>query len=103
MGDISRERGAAQLQITCPIDLQQQHADLLLGETLSLQASSTALHDQSWTTSIEIVSSNGWDSNGEIAMQWSDLLQDLGSQIDAEVTFSSVSLNLFIEGTLQRE
>ena len=103
VGELSRERGASEVLLSCAIDLSQEKADLLLGETITLEARSNVVHEQTWTSAIEIASSNGWDSNGDAIMEWSDLSQDLGAQISMEVFFSSVSLSLSLEGMFERQ
>ena len=103
MGVLIRERGAVDLDITCSIDTEQENADILLGDQLTIEAQSTTLHDTQWQDDWMVRSSNGWDTPIASQALWSGLTVDLGDTIMIEGSLDSFSLDMTIEGELRRE
>jgi hypothetical protein len=102
-GVLTRERGAASVLISCNIDQTQEKADILLGETLTIEAESTTLHDVVWTEDMLLLSSDGWDTPIATSYTWSSLEEDLGREISVVFQLDSFSLDLVMEGSLFRE
>lgn len=71
---MSRSDDELYFVVQCVPDLDQPHADILLGEwvTIEIKASDTAVVGSEWSGRTVVSSSNGWDSWGEARVSWSD-------------------------------
>ena len=104
-GELRRELTEATLEITCAIDQSQQHANLLLGETITITADKMGLYNDTWSDNAEIVSTGGemeWDSTGQIALLWSSLESDGGNRVEIEFYLDSLSLAVYCDGEFMR-
>ena len=102
-GTLVRERGLLDAQLVCSIDLSQQNADILLGEEITISAQSNTLHSSFWQEDWTVASSEGWSTPISVRIQWSNLQNNLGNEIQLEGEMDSFSLDMFIEGNLTRE
>ena len=96
---MSRLEGGLAFAVTCAPDLSQPNADILLGETLTVEVkeSDAEVEGSEWSGRTVVTSSNGWDSWGEAALTWSDT---------ATATFTTAldtySLDMTGSGALER-
>lgn len=102
-GVMVRERGATELEIICSIDTSQENADILLGQEIRIEGSSTTLHSPQWQDDWMVSSSDGWDTPISSQALWSALEINLGERIEIEGGLDSFSLDMNITGALQRE
>ena len=72
--EVVRERGLMTLYISCTIDQTQTNANLLLGQTILIEAQTNTLHAQEWSDEVLIRSEGGemeWDTyGGSRDMRW---------------------------------
>ncbi|MDP6935146.1 MAG: putative metal-binding motif-containing protein, partial [Myxococcota bacterium] len=77
--DLERVSGSLDFQVVCtPVSSdadEQALMDLLLGESFSISPypGDEEVEGASWSGWTEVVSSNGWDTEGEGSLEWSDI------------------------------
>ncbi len=73
--NMNRARGVLAFTVHCSPDLHEPHADILLGEELTIQVhdSDAAIAGATWSGRTVVASSNGWDSWGTAQLSWSDM------------------------------
>ena len=60
------------LLLTCTPDPEEPLADLLLGETLTIEGASETVSLDTWSGIVDITSSGGWDTWADAELSWSD-------------------------------
>lgn len=94
---LHRAGGHLDVTATCTPDPTDDMAQLLLGPTLTLSATTESAEGAAWSGTGLIVSANGWDSNGAATLDWSGL-----DTVQAAFSLSAASLTLQADGTLDR-
>lgn len=102
-GNLVRERGEALVLIECVVDQSQEKADILLGETLHLEAQTNILHEKTWEPQVGVTSSSGWSTQANAEVSWSSLEDDLGSTIQVDIRFDTISLDMIVIGRMLRQ
>ena len=100
---LARTAGVLAFTITCHPDMTRTHADILLGEevTVTVKESDQAVDGDRWEGRTVVASSNGWDTWGEGVAQWSALSQDpLSARITT--TLDTFSLEMSGDGAVTR-
>lgn len=71
---LSRLDGSLAFTVTCTPDLSWPKAEILLGETVTVEVkeSDAEVEGSEWSGRTVVSSSNGWDSWGEASLTWSD-------------------------------
>ena len=83
---------------TCTPDPTDDMAQLPLGPTLTLEATSEAAEGQAWSGTGLVTSANGWDSHGDVNLTWSGL-----DAVQLAFTLDAASLTLQADGALVRD
>jgi hypothetical protein len=93
-----RERRRIELSLTCTPDSADASAQLLLGATLTLTAVDTYVAwGPSWSDTIPLVSSSGWDTDAEVRAAWTeapgvgDPLDGVDVSVDVRAPFLTLS------------
>ncbi len=99
-GTMTREDGLLGFTFTCTPDLAEPNADILLGETVTIQVkeSDTEIEGSAWSGQTVVASSNGWESWGEAQLAWSD-----SDQANLTTALDTYSLDMAGTGTLAVE
>ncbi len=93
----TRTEGALDFTVTCSPDAADPYAQLLLGATFTIRPEDGRVDGPSWSDHATFASSNGWDSRGDGAVQWSTM--DAASVV---LSMSGVSLAAEARGDLSR-
>jgi len=94
----TRTLGQLDFTITCTPDPADVDAQRLLGETLIVTPKDTDVTDAAWADDVEFTSANGWDSDGEGTVTWSNF-----SEAAVAVEMAGVSLAASGGGDIARE
>jgi hypothetical protein len=87
----TRSLGVLDFAITCTPDPSDEDAQRLLGASLVITPDDTDVVGDTWEDQAVFTSSNGWDSDGEGQVRWSDY-------DTAEVTVSMAGVSLQASG-----
>lgn len=91
-GLIQRTGPALRVDITCSPNLDEPNAELLLGETVTIQGDSDSMSGAEWTGSLD-VAGNGWSSRVEAAV----VFVDFG---DPQLVLALDAVSLSLSGTM---
>ena len=114
-GTSNRSTGHLSLEITCSIDHSQELAEQMLGGILTVLTEADFVNEMSFDgdalftstdgVNISTGESFGWDSQGEISLDWRPLEQNSGNEIQVEANLEPWTgyLDIEINGTLYRQ
>jgi len=95
----------AAIDVVCQVDLTQEKAQLLLGESLSISANGNGIVARTWQGDVELESTGGdfsWDADGEMGLTWSELGMDGGSEVSVLFQMDTHSLDMQFSGIAER-
>lgn len=97
-GELHRTASHLDTTSVCTPDPLDDLAQLLLGPTLTLSATTESADEGAWAGTGVITSANGWDSNGDATMTWQGF-----DSVQISFTLHAASLTIAASGTFRRE
>lgn len=93
-----RAAGAFDWAIVCSPDPTDADAQRMLGASLTLAPDETSVEAAAWSDRVRVESSNGWDTDGDGAIDWTDV-----DRASVRIEQGSLSLSFTVRGTITRE